>query len=428
MAISTTGQCDILPVSGLSGPKITPSTDDSPPLLPYLHYMSERDRVHRYSATKRTTMLASLPGRCPYRARSSLKNSNKLELGWLEFHSPDPPDPEVARPGDVWIQVPLDFDPPTTTTADPSLCRLFVCYSQEGRLWTEWEGDERIHSNDPPVGMHPFASPALWGGTTKRDEQFYLAFTGSEFTWVTGTRLAGITTQWRHGKFSGLWMRRLATKHTEGAIPFLTPAEAIAAWAERKTLTASGVQRKGERKRVSTEPTHDLPSAKRPRPTTDFSAETSSLPVSQGWHPMSAPLPSSLESRNAPYHYRFIPWPHLSYWAVVPPIPAPSSTPPSSDASNGPVGITNAPPSPTFVLRPATFACSSPPVDETQPSGEPSHPHSRPPPPPPLPLPRHLSYNPNHQLQKAAYPLKSIPLFDLRRRSPHDHAASRTAS
>ncbi|KAH9954539.1 hypothetical protein BC827DRAFT_1386764 [Russula dissimulans] len=353
---------------------MTPPVGDPAPDLPFFHYMTERERINRYSAIKRTTVLASLPERCPYRARSSPKNSKKLELGWLEFHSPEPPDPQVARPGDVWIQIPLAFDP-TASTPNPSVCRLFVCYSTEGRQWTEWEGDERVHTNDPPVGIHPLASPAMWDGTTKRDAQFYLAFTGSEFTWVNGTRLAVIAGQWRLGRVPGDWMKRLIAKHSIDGIPFLPPAEAIAAWAERKTLTASGVQIKKDKKRVSNEPTPELPSTKRRKPEN----ETSSLEVVHDWHTVAAP--SSFEAGTISYPYSFVSWPHVSHWTVMQPSAHRPSTPPSSHASDDPMDPPPTPPSPTFVLRPATFTLPVSPANESQPSDDP-------PPTPPSPVPQ----------------------------------------
>ena len=343
---------------------------DPPSDLPCFHYMSERDRLNRHSATKRTTVLASLPERCPYRARSSPKNSKKLELGWLEFHSPEPPDPEVARPGDVWIQIPLDFDPAAHPDA-ASVCRLFVCYSVEGRQWSEWEGDQRVHTNDPPVGVHPLASPAMWGGTTERDAQFYLTFTGSDFTWVSGTRLAVIAGQWRLGRLHGDWMKRLIAKHSIDGIPFLPPSGAIAAWAERKTLTASGIQvKKNDRKRVSNEPTPELPSTKRRKPEN----ETSSPGVAaQDLRPALA-----CEPETKPYTHSFVPWP--TRWTVVrPSFPRPST--PSSDASDEPVDSLRTPPSSNFVLRPATFALSPSPANESSPS-------DNPPPNPPSPVPQ----------------------------------------
>jgi len=353
--------------------KMTPPVGDPPPDLPFFHYMTERERISRYSATKRTTVLASLPERCPYRARSSPKNSKKLELGWLEFHSPEPPDPQIARPGDVWIQIPLNFDP--TSTPDPSVCRLFVCYSAEGRQWTEWEGDQRVHTNDPPVGIHPLASPAMWDGTTKRDAQFYLAFTGSEFTWVNGTRLAVIAGQWRLGRVPGDWMKRLIAKHSIDGVPFLPPAEAIAAWAERKTLTASGVQIRKDRKRVSNEPTPELPITKRRKPEN----ETSSIEVVQDWHTVAAP--SRFEAGTISYPYSFVSWPHVSHWTVMQPPAHRPSTPPSFDASDDPMDPPT-PPSPTFVLRPATFTLPVSPANESQPSDDP------PPTTPPSPVPQ----------------------------------------
>ncbi|KAI0287082.1 hypothetical protein BC826DRAFT_75499 [Russula brevipes] len=351
--------------------------DGPPPDLPYFHYMTERNRIHRYSATKRTTVLASLPERCPYRARFSPKNAKKLELGWLEFHSPEPPDPDVARPGDVWIQIPSDFES-TAGAPDTSDCRLFVCYSAEGRQWTEWEGDERVHTNDPPVGIHPLVSPAMWDGSTKRDAQFYLAFTGSEFTWVSGMRLATIASQWRLGRIPGDWMKRLIAKHSIDGIPFLAPADAIAAWAERKTFTASGVRKKKDKKRPSNEPTPELPSTKRRKP----ESETSTPGIAHGWHPV--PAPPHLEPGTISYPYSFVSWSHVSHWTVMqPPFPPPSrqSTPPSSGTSDESMHSPTTPPSPTFVLRPATFTLPVSPANESQLSDDP-------PPTPPSPVPQ----------------------------------------
>src|SRR5713226_7780502 len=318
---------------------------DSPSDLPYFHYMSERDRLNRHSAIKRTTVLASLPERCPYRARSSPKNSKKLELGWLEFHSPDLPDPEVARPGDVWIQIPLDFDPTARSPdANPaSVCRLFVCYSAEGCQWTEWEGDERIYTNNPPVGIHPLASPAMWGGTTERDAQFYLAFTGNDFTWVSGTRLVVIAGQRRLGRLPGDWTKRLIPKHSIDDIPFLSPSEAIATWAERKTLTSSGIRiKKKDRKRVSNEPTPELPSIKRRKPE---SKTSSPGVVAQEWRPEVPPEP---ETKS--YPYLFVSWPAVPHGTVMQPSSPRPSTPPSSDASYHPMDSPKPPPSSNFLL------------------------------------------------------------------------------
>lgn len=364
------------PTPQLKRRKMSSPVGDSSSDLPSFHYMSERDRLNRHSAIKRTTVLASLPERCPYRARSSPKNSKKLELGWLEFHSPEPPDPDVARPGDVWMQIPLDFDP-TARSPDadiPSVCRLFVCYSAEGRQWTEWEGDERVHTNDPPVGVHPLASPAMWGGTTERDAQFYLAFTGRDFTWVSGTRLAVIADQWRLGRLHGDWMKQLIAKHSIDGIPFLPSSEAIAAWAERKTLTASGIQvKKKDRKRVSNEPTPELPSIKRRKAENETSGPGV---VAQDWRPALAPEP---ETKS--YPYSFVSWPTVPHWTVMrPSFPRPS-TPPSSDASDEPMDSPRTPPSSNFVLRPATFALSPSPANESSPS-------DNPPPTPPSPVPQ----------------------------------------
>ncbi|KAI0259441.1 hypothetical protein BC834DRAFT_630359 [Gloeopeniophorella convolvens] len=341
------------------GATMDPPPSDPPSDLPYFHYITEPDRINFHSAVQRTTFLTSLPERCPYRVRPSLKNGKKLEFGWLEFHSSEYPDPKVARPGDVWIQAPCDFDP-TTGTPDVSACRLFVCYSAEGHQWTEWEGDERIHANNPPVGMHPLVSPASFGGTTKRHAQFYLAFTGNEFTWVNGTRLAIMSSQWRLGKLPGVWMERLAAKHKVGSIPFLGAAEVVAAWLERKQLIALGLRKRRGKKRVANGVASESPSVKR-------------LRLIMPSHTGSESVPSPLADQ-----------PHFPPSVAMQPFfPVPSSS--SSEASDDPADELNAPSAPTFLLRPASFArpptpVEARPVEVRLPSPAP------PPPPPPVPV------------------------------------------
>ena len=46
---------------------------------------------------------------------------------------------------------------------DPAATAFLVVFSYAtawGRRWREWEGDEHVHSDDSPVGIHPHTSPA----------------------------------------------------------------------------------------------------------------------------------------------------------------------------------------------------------------------------------------------------------------------------
>ncbi len=204
----------------------------------------------------------------------------------------------------------------------------------------------------------------MWGGTTERDAQFYLAFTGNDFTWVSGTRLVVIAGQRRLGRLPGDWTKRLIPKHSIDDIPFLSPSEAIATWAERKTLTSSGIRiKKKDRKRVSNEPTPELPSIKRRKPE---SKTSSPGVVAQEWRPEVPPEP---ETKS--YPYLFVSWPAVPHGTVMQPSSPRPSTPPSSDASDEPVDSPKTPPSSNFVLRPATFALPPSPSNESSPSDDP---------------------------------------------------------
>jgi hypothetical protein len=53
--------------------------------------------------------------------------------------------------------------------------------------------------------------------------EFYLAFSGSEFTWVSGTHLAIIVGQWFLGRLPGDRMKWLIAKWSIGTYP-LSPS------------------------------------------------------------------------------------------------------------------------------------------------------------------------------------------------------------
>ena len=54
-----------------------------------------------------------------------------------------------------------DLRAPWTPTPPLSLCHLFVCYEAGNHQWTSLESDGHIHSDDHPVGIHPFAPSAM---------------------------------------------------------------------------------------------------------------------------------------------------------------------------------------------------------------------------------------------------------------------------
>jgi hypothetical protein len=55
------------------------------------------------------------------------------------------------------------FFDPMAAIPDPAATAFLVVFSYAtawGRRRREWEGDERVHSDDSPVGIHPHTSPA----------------------------------------------------------------------------------------------------------------------------------------------------------------------------------------------------------------------------------------------------------------------------
>ena len=137
--------------------------------LPEMHYISERERVHIHPSIVRCISIPSIPSDFPFNAPISAERQYRgprFTIGWLEFQSPDQPDPEVARPGDVWIQLPSGH----------RKARVYICYSPKGKDWSPWAGNNLSLGGQGSTPTHPFLNDHA-------QRKFYLVFNGSEFTW-----------------------------------------------------------------------------------------------------------------------------------------------------------------------------------------------------------------------------------------------------
>ena len=138
-------------------------------VLPEMHYITERERVQVHPAVVRCISIPSIPSNFPFNAPISAERKYRgprFTIGWLEFQSPEQPDPEVARPGDVWIQLPSGH----------RKARVYACYNPEGKDWSPWAGNTVSLGGRGSTPMHPFLNDHA-------QRKFYLVFNGSEFTW-----------------------------------------------------------------------------------------------------------------------------------------------------------------------------------------------------------------------------------------------------
>ena len=167
--------------------------------LPEMHYISERERVHIYPAIVRCISIPSIPSDFPFNAPISAERQYRgprFTIGWLEFQSPDHPDPEVARPGDVWIQLPSGH----------RKARVYICYNPKGKDWSPWAGNNLSLGGRGSTPMHPFLNDHA-------QRRFYLVFNGSEFTWSNPKAVSIVM-------------------HAYPEISRLGPAEAVIKWLE----------------------------------------------------------------------------------------------------------------------------------------------------------------------------------------------------
>lgn len=96
-------------------------------------------------------------------------------------HSLENPNPEISRLSEVWIRIPLNFDPTAgTSDARVFIYCLFVCYGVDDRR----QGVKAMGASTSMI--LPSASTRLphqpSGETTRRSAPSYPAFIGNELT------------------------------------------------------------------------------------------------------------------------------------------------------------------------------------------------------------------------------------------------------
>jgi hypothetical protein len=222
----------------------------SPAELPDMHYITERDRAQVHPAVVRTTSIPSVPQNFPFKAPVSDERRNRgprYMIGWLEFQSPEQPDPEVARPGDVWIQLPSGH----------RKARVYACYKSEGKDWSPWAGNAVGLGGKGNTPMHPYLNDHA-------QRKFYLIFNGAEFTWANPKAVSVIM-------------------HSHPQIFTMGPAEAVIKWLKvtgvgrtspapvAKVVRSTSAPPENSRKHARPEPTEtpsntaSAPPAKKPR-------------------------------------------------------------------------------------------------------------------------------------------------------------------
>lgn len=177
----------------------------SNPTLPDMHYLAEPERAQLHPAVIRSISIPSIPPDFPFNTPISDERRNRgprFTIGWLEFQSPEQPDPEVARPGDVWIQLPSGH----------RKARVYACYSPQGKDWSPWAGNSIALGGRGTTPMHPFLND-------QAQRKFYLVFNGSVFTWANPKGV------------SNIW-------HADPQMGTVGPAEAVIKW-----LKVTGVGR-----------------------------------------------------------------------------------------------------------------------------------------------------------------------------------------
>ena len=146
--------------------------------LPEMHYISERERVQVHPAIVHCISIASIPSNFPFNAPLSADRQYRgprFTIGWLEFQSPEQPDPDVARPGDVWVQLPSGH----------RKARVYACYDPKGKDWSPWAGNNVSPGARGSVPTHPFLNDHA-------QRKFYLIFNGSQFTWANPKAISNI--------------------------------------------------------------------------------------------------------------------------------------------------------------------------------------------------------------------------------------------
>lgn len=257
--------------------------------LPEMHYITEPERAQLYPAIIRVSSIPSIPSTFPFAVPQSPPRNRgpRYTIGWLEFQSPEQPDPDVARPGDVWIQLPIGH----------RKARVYACYARDGNDWSPWVGNAAtVLSDRTLVRTHPFLN------SDHAQRRFYLVFNGHEFTWANIKALSIIQHQYAHIASMGpadTVAKWLEVSGNRGSLGARKPNKAAAA--ERSQTPAA----RDKRAAISAPP---LSNRKRPRPSTKVTAaiESSSAPPAKkakGTWNNRAPSPSEPSPlvRSGPY-------------------------------------------------------------------------------------------------------------------------------
>jgi len=259
----------------------------APRQLPEMHYITEPERAQLYPAIIRISSIPSIPPTFPFQTPQSPPRNRgpRYTIGWLEFQSPEQPDPDVARPGDVWIQLPIGH----------RKARVYACYARDGMDWSPWVGNaSTVLSDRTLVRTHPFLN------SEHAQRRFYLVFNGREITWANIKAISII-------------------QHQHAHIARMGPADTVAKWLEVSGNRGSlGARRLSKERAAATTERRQIPAKKDTR-------TTISAPLSIRKRPR--PSNNATESASAPPAKR----------TKVPPIDQPPSpSEPSPLVRSGP--------------------------------------------------------------------------------------------
>jgi hypothetical protein len=227
--------------------------------FPEMHYITEPERAQHYPAVVRISSIPSVPSTFPFKVPVSPPTARgpRYTIGWMEFQSPYQPDSDVARPGDIWIQLPLGH----------RKARVYACYARDGKDWSPWVGNGTTIGDRTLVRTHPFLD------SEHAQRRFYLVFNGREFTWANIKAISNI-------------------QHNHPHVARMGPTEAVAMW-----LEVSGKRASGSRKAAKQEhdPEEDVHTVSAPPPTRKHPRSEPNGAVA-----VSASAPPTKKLKNAP--------------------------------------------------------------------------------------------------------------------------------
>ncbi|KAH9984451.1 hypothetical protein BJV77DRAFT_183599 [Russula vinacea] len=257
------------------------------PNLPEMHYITEPERAQLYPAIIRVSSIPSIPSTFPFRVPQSPPRTRgpRYTIGWLEFQSTEQPDPDVARPGDVWIQLPIGH----------RKARVYACYARDGKDWSPWVGNAAtVLSDRTLVRTHPFLT------SDHAQRRFYLVFNGHEFTWANIKAISNV--QHHHSHTARMGPAEAVTKWlgVSGNRGSLSPRKARE---ERSASAAAAAGISAAKDKHASASAPPLPNRKRPRPSTNATTATESVsapPTKKSKRTPGAQPPSEPSGRTTP--------------------------------------------------------------------------------------------------------------------------------